>query len=215
MTYNLKGIALAASLALTAGTAQAASDFSFTGYFTGDADVVQFSFTVDTPSTVTLRSYSYAGGTMADGTVVAAGGFDPILSLSRGNYFLKEIFGGPLPVPEDPVTELALDAHYSTVLSAGTYTLMLSQFGNFSDWFYGEFFGFTESSPTFTAEYGCSQGRFCAYDGINRTGFWAIDLIGVESATQVSVVPLPATAPLLLAGLAALGLRRRSRNRQR
>lgn len=210
MTYKLKGLALAAGLALAGGTAQAAS-FSFTGSFTGDADVALISFTLGTTSTVTLRSYSYAGGTMADGTVIAAGGFDPILSLwtSRG-YMIDEADDGPRPVPEDPVSWGPYDVHLSVTLQAGTYVAALSQYENRALGFnISE--GFSESSPTFTAEFGCSNGQFCDYDGYNRTSAWAFDVLGVDSATVVSAVPLPASAPLLLAGLAALGLRRRRR----
>jgi hypothetical protein len=56
-------------------------NFSFTGTFGADDDVQLFSFTTDGSSTVTLRSYSYAGGTQADGNVMSHGGFDPGMTL--------------------------------------------------------------------------------------------------------------------------------------
>lgn len=40
-----------------------------------------FNFTVGASSTVTLVTKSYAGGILADGTVISACGFDPILTL--------------------------------------------------------------------------------------------------------------------------------------
>jgi hypothetical protein len=52
-----------------------------TGSFTNDNDVQLFNFSVGMTSNVTLRTYSYAGGTNAAGTVISRGGFDPILAL--------------------------------------------------------------------------------------------------------------------------------------
>ena len=53
--------ALFASL-LVSGSASAA-DFSFTGNFTNDNEVQEFNFSVaGSPSDVTLRTWSYAGG---------------------------------------------------------------------------------------------------------------------------------------------------------
>ena len=212
MTYNLKHLALAAGLALAGGSAQAASDFSFTGFFNGDADTVAFAFNVGASSTVTLRSYSYAGGTMADGTVIAAGGFDPMLSLWTGSgILLAEYDDGPLAVPSDPDTGAGFDTNFSASLAAGNYIAVIAQYYNpalstiLSN-------GFTQVSSTFTAAYGCSNGQFCDVAASNRTSFWAFDILGVESAVVdpgLSPVPLPASAPLLLAGVAALGLYRR------
>src|SRR5690242_12666474 len=61
-----------------------AGDFSFTGNFT-DLDQVQyFTFTVSGGSTVSIRTYSYAGGTNAAGVAIARGGFDPTIALFHG-----------------------------------------------------------------------------------------------------------------------------------
>jgi hypothetical protein len=210
-----KLIALAAGFALTALSAQASTDYSFSGNFTGDADVVRFDFTVGATSSITLRSYSYAGGTMADGTVVAAGGFDPILALwdAAGNK-IGEWDDGPDPVPVDPTTGHDWDALLTlSSLAAGSYTATLAEFSNFSltDLLSD---GFERSSANFTGDlFGCSNGQFCDFGGNNRTGFWAFDVLGVETAavSAPAVVPLPAGLPLLLAGLGALGLKARRR----
>ena len=192
-----------------------AASFSFRGNFAGDADVLQFVFNVGALSTVTLRSYSYAGGTMADGTVVNAGGFDPILALFDGvGNKLNEYDDGPDTVPADPVTGLFFDTNLVTSgLTAGTYTATFAQFANF----FGTTLagGASEASSTFTSRYGCSNGQFCDASGYNRASFWAFDVLGVESAIVIdpnpSTVPVPATLPLLAAGLGMLGfgLRRR------
>ena len=58
-------VAFAAILACT--TPSKADNFSFTGSFAVDNDVQLFNFSVTAPSTVTLRTWSYAGGTNAAG----------------------------------------------------------------------------------------------------------------------------------------------------
>lgn len=208
-------LALAAATIAIAGTASAAS-FSFTGNLASDDDRVGFGFTVGAASTVTLRSYSYAGGTMLDGTIVAAGGFDPILSLfDATGTLIDTVDDGPEPVPADPVTGARFDTHFVEALAPGDYQVFVSQFNNFangptlSDGF------LYDGAPTFTSTFLCSNGRFCDVTGDNRTSFFAFDIDGVETAVVTDppgVVPLPAGLPLLLAGLGGLAvLRRRQR----
>lgn len=78
---------VAAALAVGCANASAV-DFSFSGMFTGDDDVQLFDFSVGMASLVTFRTLSYAGGTNAAGTVIARGGFDPILALFDSRGFL-------------------------------------------------------------------------------------------------------------------------------
>lgn len=206
----LSGLAVAAGLAISSPAYAAVQDFSFTGSFTGDADVQQFNFAIGASSDVTLRSYSYAGGTMADGTVISAGGFDPILALwdSAGNL-VGEFDDGPGAVGTDPVTGAAFDTNLLlTGLAPGSYTATIAQYDNFaagtnlSD-------GFLRSDPSFTAVFGCSNGQFCDVAADNRTSFWAFDVLGVDTAVApppTPTIPLPAGLPLLLTGLAGFGL---------
>lgn len=95
MTIKLPSIrsALAAVIllggVLTMGAAQATpQNFSFTGTFSQDDNVQLFHFTVGDTSTVTLRTWSYAGGVNAAGQTIARGGFDPILALFDGTGVL-------------------------------------------------------------------------------------------------------------------------------
>jgi len=76
MMRYLKPGCLAAALSLS-GLASAA-DLSFQGSFDSDDAVQIFSFNVGAASTVTLRSLGYAGGTNANGGIVARrGGHQP------------------------------------------------------------------------------------------------------------------------------------------
>jgi len=137
------------------------SNFSFTGNFNFDTDLQFFSFTLlsDTPN-VTLRTWSYVGGTNAAGDSVAGGGFEPFLNLytSDGTQ-MNPGPSGPCHAPtgdpladlgQDPVTGGCGDVYYPTTLSfpggtwtAGTYIVVLSLYsnagiGNLSDGFFAE-----------------------------------------------------------------------------
>src|SRR4051794_14483273 len=73
-------------LAITLASAFcSAADFSFSGTFTGVNQVQNITFTVGSGSTVVIRSFGYAGGTNSTGTLIPAGGFDPVLFLFEGS----------------------------------------------------------------------------------------------------------------------------------
>ena len=214
-TLRLVCLIFAAALLVSAAKASAL-DFSFNGTFAQDEGVQLFSFTADGASTVTLRSYSYAGGTQANGNVVSAGGFDPILSLfnSTGSLIAQQdddlqdnaICDGN----SDSNTGECWDVFFKQVLAAGNYTVALTQYDNYangpnlSDGF------FEAGQGNFTGSLaGCSNGSFCDVSGDapydNRTNAWAFDILNVQSA----VVPEPGTALLCGLGLFALGITRR------
>ncbi|MGF1640653.1 MAG: DVUA0089 family protein [Rhodospirillales bacterium] len=203
--------AVVLAVGLGGGGASAAS-FSFSGTFANDDDVRLFDLTVGDLSTVTLRTSSYAGGTQADGTVVAAGGFDPMIAVfDATGLLLAQIDDGPAgSVPVDPVSSGAFDALLTLQLAAGAYTVAVMQYDNaakgpnLSD-------GFAQAGlPFFTAKYLCAAGQFCDPLGFNRSNAFALD-VAVEKQTPI---PLPGALPLLLSGLAGLGVlgwrRRRS-----
>lgn len=206
----LKALSLSILLSTVAFSAQALN-FSFTGNFSADDDVQLFEFTVGGASDIVLRSYSYAGGTMADGTVIAAGGFDPILALFDSTGALIDQQDDGTDVPADPVTGSLYDTNLTVSgLAAGKYIVAIMQYDNFP---VGTLLtdGFERSDPTFTAEYDCTNKMFCDVDGYNRSSFWAFDILNVEAASTSAPVPLPATLPLALAGFGALGLAARRR----
>ena len=199
-----------------------AANFSYTGAFSTDDEVQLFDFTLTSASTVTIRTFGYGGGVQSDGNVVSAGGFDPMITI----FDSSGIYGGNLdgpspPVLVDPATGLALDALFASSFDPGSYTLALTQYGNFAlgptlaDGF--AFEGVTDFTTFFELPESCSNGQFCSYmpDGenpvipVNRTNAWALDIVNVASA---GVVPVPAAAWLFGSGLLGLvGIARRRR----
>ena len=74
--HGINRVVAVVSMLAASGPHAAPINFPFTGTFTRDDEIQLLSLVVGAPSTVTLRSYSYAGGTQANGNVVLAGGFD-------------------------------------------------------------------------------------------------------------------------------------------
>ena len=86
---RMRAVAFGLGLALLAlASAPAAMAASFTGSFATDDQVQLFHVYVVSPSDVLFRTWSFAGGTNAQGTVIPGGGFAPILSLfGRMGFF--------------------------------------------------------------------------------------------------------------------------------
>jgi hypothetical protein len=196
----------AAVLALLAFAPLAqANNLSFTGNFVHDNDVQQFTFTLSEASTVTLRSWSYAGGTNAAGAAIARGGFDPILALfnAAGLRVGEQDDGGCPAVAADAVTRRCFDTNFSRQLGAGSYTATVQQFDNFSRGSLAA--GFQYDGAAFEN----FRGGFVDASGDRRDGHWAFDILNVTQAAQVDV---PEPAPLALVGIGLLAmLRRRSK----
>jgi hypothetical protein len=194
-------------LGILAVSLASAANFSFQGSLTRDDQVQLFTFSVGSASTVTLRTWSYAGGVNAAGTTIARGGFDPILALfNSSGVLINENDDGGSNVPADSVTGANFDTYLQSMLNPGTYTVSVMQYDNFangpnlSDGF------ITTNSPTFTSVFGCSNGRFCDVNADNRNANWAFDVLGVDSAViptppPPSGVPEPATVSMMIAGL--------------
>ncbi|OGU19173.1 MAG: hypothetical protein A2X85_03650 [Geobacteraceae bacterium GWF2_54_21] len=189
--------------ALTASNALA-DNYSFTGNFNRDNDVQLFNFTVGADTTVTLRTWSYAGGTNAAGNLVASGGFDPILALfNSSGLFIDDNDDGGSFVPADAASGARYDTFLTSFLHAGTYTVAISQYDNFANGPY--------LSDGFVRD-GVANEWFREHyldtSGLYRDSHWAFDIENVQAA---SPVPEPSTLILLAAGLASLGyIRRRS-----
>jgi hypothetical protein len=215
-TRALAVLAVVAALALAPPSAHGSS-FSFTGTFSHDDDVRQITFDVGAPSMVTLRTWSYAGGTNAAGTVVPRGGFDPVVALfdSTGGLIEWSDDGPCAVVGKDAVTDRCRDSYLSISLQPGLYTTSVTEYDNvprgpslangFSESGHGDF------TPSLTHRFvvPCPdpQSSFVDLSGVaggcGRTGAWALDILNVG---QVASVPEPAGIGMLVVAWAALGL---------
>jgi hypothetical protein len=181
-----------------------AANLSFRGNFSQDDDVDLINFTVSSASQITIKSLSYAGGTQADGTAIAAGGFDPILSLfdNSGNLIQSNDDGSSSNVPSDPTTGARFDALIVSLLNPGNYTVAVTQFYNFPT---GTNLtqGFKhQGEPDFTKIYNCSAGIFCDTTEDSRSKYWAVDVLKINEPIVPTSVPEPST---LLGAFLAFG----------
>jgi hypothetical protein len=186
-----------------------AATFSFQAGFTADDELAVLTFDLPTAGDISARTFSYMGGTNGNGASIVGGGFAPVLSLFDGTG--SNVYGdtGSSHTCPPGGGTFCWDAAfvYAGALP-GHYTLVISQdannpLGQLAD-------GFSMAgNPHYTAAYlGGSNpsATFIQVDGAQRSGLWALD---VTVPAGVTVVPEPAGASLLAAGLAALALRRR------
>jgi len=142
--------------------------------------------------------------------------------------------GNPLTtLPPDPTTGACADVYYPTTVSfpggiwqPGTYTIALTEYvnpavGDLSDGFLLALQGFpVPGNVTCMTSAPGVQGTpptipvdqpFCDefLPGTQRTGNWALDIIGVDSATQATSTPEPGSATLFVLGAVALAIRKR------
>lgn len=223
-TFRLKALAAGFAVVAFGLVSQAHADnFSFTGNLTSDDDVQLFHFSVGSSSTVTLRTWSYAGGTNAAGNIIARGGFDPILALfdASGTQIDHNDDGGCGTVTADALTSQCYDTYLQDTLAAGNYTVSVMEYDNFPNGNLSA--GFERSGQgNFTANFDCPDNQPAFNDvsgvhGCGRDSHWAFDILGVNAATQEgggdggqgNGVPEPASA--LLLGLGITGLLRRRR----
>ena len=210
-----------AGFLLLSGSASA-TNFSFTGTFGTDDEHQIFSFTVASTSTITLRTWSYAGGTNAAGTLIARGGFDPILALfdSTGAKIGENDDGGCGLVAGDAVTTACWDTFFTATVNAGTYFASVQEYDNFNLGTLADGFS-RDGQGNFTGGFNCPDDQPSFQDvtglpGCGRTNAWAFDILGVDTATveNPTGVPEPASLALLGAGLIGLGFKRSRRKRQ-
>jgi hypothetical protein len=196
--------------ALGASALQATS-FSFQGSFSTDDQVQLFTVVLASNSTVTFRTYGYAGGTDSAGTLIPHGGFDPELTwyMSNGTEIGNNNDGGCTNVAT--YLGACLDSFGQVFLPAGTYTLALTESGNDPN---GDLStGFAQTgNPDFTAIGACA-GPFCDFNGDQLNGKWEVDILNVTSATgPASGVPEPGSILLSIGGIALIARAKWRRN---
>lgn len=182
-----------------------ADNISFTGNFTYDNDVQRFNFSLTEASTVTLRSWSYAGGVNAAGETIQRGGFDAILALfsADGSRIAEQDDANCDLVSPDAVTGSCFDVNFTRELAAGNYIVTIQQFDNFSRGNLADGFDFDGiANRNF-------RNGFVDVNGDKRDGHWAFDILNVNSAEIPDEVPEPASMAILAAGVAGMGLARR------
>ena len=179
----MKKIEWIAASVLFFGNLALGGELSYTGAFSQDDQMFQVDFSLASASAITVRTFSFAGGTDAAGQSISAGGFAPVVSLfdSAGNLLVFDDGGVALdgcgPRAIDAATAFCLDADIEGILPAGTYTAVLTEWDN------------TPNGPTFSdgfVEQG--QGNFTggpfllnAGPGFQRTGNWELDVPGITA----------------------------------
>jgi hypothetical protein len=179
---------------LAAASGASAATTSFLGHFGSDNDVLLTAFDVEAESEVRFEAFAYAGGTMADGTIVTDGGFDNQLHLFDASMnHIQSNDDGSARVSSS--SGQSWDAMFSTILGAGSYIVALTQYNN--NW--------TGTGWSGVASY--LQG-FRDDGGNQRTSAYAFEISGLDisnvESELVNEVPVPAAVWLF--GSALLGL---------
>jgi len=190
--------------AVSPGHADAAS-LTYTGSLSSDDQIQLYAWTLPSSSQVILSTDSYGGG-MSNGVTTPAGGFVPVLSVfnSMGNLVVSDGGDGICQgsMISDSGTGMCDDAFIETSLTAGSYTVALSEFfnvpvgPNISDGF------LMQGQGNFTGATCGTAGAFYETDVapcVQRTGNFEV--------TLSTAVPEPAALclaglPLLLFGVA-------------
>jgi hypothetical protein len=212
---------LSLAACLLSASASASAFLSYTGTLATPETDEAFTFTLTSSSIVTFQTWGFGGGVNAAGQTIAAGGFDPLISLFAGSgpniNIMTDGIGDPLADADNllnspwsyvgncpPAGTVNIggnndcgDDYMQTGLSAGAYTLILTD-ANYIPFAVYDNGNLNEGFSDLT------NGLFQTCDAGSNTcitpnGNYAVDIVSSGLAT-----PEPATLPLLGAGLAAL-----------
>lgn len=195
----------------------AAGTVLYQGIFSQDNQVQEFSFTVASPTTVTLETYGYAGGTV-NSTTIPAGGFDPTIAVflpPTNDVVLSSPCGGAAGF--DPVYNTCEDAYLQQTVDSGTYIVALMVNDNTPTGGPADPFA-NDGNPGFSCvDAGGLPGTFCDVGsglGESRTGNWALAITGADSTEELpsgGQVPEPGAVSLMGIGMALVAFLMRRR----
>lgn len=188
----------AAITAALLSTGASAANFAITGVLLADNGRASTTFNVEVPSTVTLRTFGYAGGRNTYGRMIARGGFDPVLSVYDAAGNAIDFNDDGVGVAIDPTTGAGGDSLLSLMLGVGVYKVFVTQYNNFGPLVLPGAFAF-DGQPNF-------RDGFVDFYGSQRSNAFALDILNVAS------VPEAGSTALMLAGLGLLGFAARRRN---
>lgn len=199
-------LAAFAFCALVGGRANASSiSQTYSGTLSsesGAGSVVLESFTLTSAADITIFTTSYGGGTNLDGTVAAAGGFQPNLTLYNSSGFAvanQSASFSPIANP-DPANGLALDGYLlDTDSAAGTYYVTLTDWQNQMP---VTSTGLNLSEAAYLQFSGPGGMSFQDVQGNNRTGSYGLDISATPAGA--SSVPEPGTLRLIIPVLGAV-----------
>jgi len=202
----LRCCAAVAALTLAAQAGAGPTTTSYVGTLADAQDAALIQFSLAAAGTVNFQTWGFGGGINGAGASIAAGGFDPYLSLFSGTgagaTFLASNDDGVCP-PGNTVSGLCRDSTLSQSLAAGSYTLAITLTGNMS---------FAENLGSGTLGDGFI-GLFTPdfYNNelqVTLTGDYAVD-ITTDAGTTTGTVPEPQGMALVLAALLAGRVARR------
>jgi hypothetical protein len=195
----------------------------YTGTLATPESVFETSFTLSSSETITFQTWGFGGGTNGAGSVIPAGGFDPLISLFNGTVPTATMYvdgsGNPLADADNlvnapwsyvgncpPAGTVAIgadqdcgDDFIQLILPIGTYTLVLTD-ANYIPAAVYDNGALSEGFVDFT------NGVFQTCDPVSNAcitpnGNYAVD---ISSRNADLAAPEPSAVSLLGAGLALL-----------
>lgn len=212
LTWSLAVFALSA---FTSAQASASSiSQTYTGTLTsesGSGSVVLESFSLTSPSEVTIYTTSYGGGMNLNGTTTGPGGFQPNITLYDSTGFVvanQSPSFSPIANP-DPTNGWKGDGYLQdTDAAAGTYYVTLTDWQNQMS---VTSTGLNVSEAAYLQFSGPGGTSFQDVQGNTRNGNYALNISAMPLSSGPSSVPEPASFLLVIPALAVLALFNRKR----